>query len=144
MPTHQTGIIEFESGAVITLIASFDVYAHNHSPIELYGDQGSLLVPDPNGFGGEVKVFRPGMNGFQVLPLPFIYKENSRSIGISDMALAIGENRPHRASAEMARHVMEIMCAFEKSSSAGTKIAISTRCKRPAPLPLGLSDGELD
>jgi hypothetical protein len=84
------------------------------------------------------------MNGFQVLPLPFIYKENSRSIGIADMALAIEENRPHRASAEMARHVMEIMCAFEKSSAAGAKISIQSRCERPAPLPLGLSDGELD
>ena len=144
VPTHQTGIIEFESGAVITLIASFDVYAHKHTPIELYGDQGSLLVPDPNGFGGEVKVYRPGMSGFETLPKPFIYSENSRSIGIADMALAIEENRPHRASAEMARHVMEIMCAFEKSGASGTKIAISSRCERPAPLPLGLNDGELD
>ncbi len=142
--THQTGIIEFENGAVITVIASFDVHRHTHSPIELYGDQGSLLIPDPNTFGGEVKVFRPGMDGFQNLPLPFIYQENSRSIGIADMAKAITDNRPHRASAELARHVIEIMFAFEKSSAEGRKVLISSRCDRPAPLPLGLCDGELD
>ena len=142
--THQTGIIEFENGAVITVIASFDVYNHGHNPIELYGDQGSMLIPDPNTFGGEVKVFRPGMSGFQNLPLPFIYQENSRSIGIADMAKAIVDNRPHRASAELARHVIEIMFAFDKSSAEGKKVAITSRCERPAPLPLGLSDGELD
>ena len=142
--THQAGVIEFECGAVITMIASFDVYRHTHSPIELYGDQGSMLIPDPNTFGGEVKIFRPGMADFENLPLPFIYQENSRSIGIADMAKAIADNRPHRASAELARHVIEIMFAFEHSGAEGRKIPIASRCNRPAPLPLGLSDGELD
>ena len=142
--THQTGVIEFECGAVITMIASFDVYRHTHSPIELYGDQGSLLVPDPNTFGGKVKVFRPGMADFEDLPMPFIYQENSRSIGIADMAKAIADGRPHRASAELARHVIEIMFAFQRSGEAGKKVLIASRCDRPAPLPLGLSDGELD
>lgn len=142
--THQTGIIEFENGAIITMIASFDVFRHGHNPIELYGSEGSLIVPDPNTFGGEVKVFRRGMENFEKLPLPFIYQENSRSIGIADMAKAISDNRPHRASAELARHVIEIMFAFEKSSASGAKVTIQSRCERPSPLPLGLSDGELD
>ncbi len=142
--THQTGIIEFANGAVITVIASFDVFKHGHNPIELYGSEGSLIVPDPNTFGGDVKVFRPGMDGFQIVPKPFIYTENSRSIGIADMAKAIADNRPHRASCELARHVIEIMFAFERSSAEGRKISIKSSCERPAPLPLGLSDGELD
>lgn len=142
--THQTGIIEFASGAVITMIASFDVFKHKHNPIELYGSEGSLIVPDPNTFGGDVKVFRPGMEDFQIVPKPFIYTENSRSIGIADMAKAIVDGRPHRASCELARHVIEIMFAFERSGIEGRKIAIKSSCERPAPLPLGLSDGELD
>lgn len=142
--THQTGIIEFASGAVITMIASFDVFKHKHNPIELYGSEGSLIVPDPNTFGGDVKVFRPGMEDFQIVPKPFIYTENSRSIGIADMAKAIVDSRPHRASCELARHVIEIMFAFERSGIEGRKIAIKSSCERPAPLPLGLSDGELD
>ena len=142
--THQTGIIEFANGAVITMIASFDVFKHKHNPIELYGSEGSLIVPDPNTFGGDVKVFRPGMEDFQIVPKPFIYTENSRSIGIADMAKAIVDGRPHRASCELARHVIEIMFAFERSGIEGRKIAIKSSCERPAPLPLGLSDGELD
>ena len=142
--THQTGIVEFECGAVVTVIASFDVYRHKHLPIELYGDQGSMLVPDPNTFGGEVKIFRPGMTDFETLPQPFIYQENSRSIGIADMAKAITDHRPHRASMELACHVTEIMFAFERSGAEGRKVLIQSRCTRPAPLPLGLSDGELD
>lgn len=142
--THQTGIIEFANGAVITMIASFDVFNHGHNPIELYGSDGSLIVPDPNTFGGDVKFFRPGMSGFQVVSSPFIYTENSRSIGIADMAKAMEDNRPHRASMELARHVIEIMFAFERSSAEGKKVEISSTCERPAPLPIGLTDGELD
>ena len=103
-----------------------------------------MTVPDPNTFGGDVKVFRRGMDGFQIVPKPFIYTENSRSIGIADMAKAIVDGRPHRASCELARHVIEIMFAFERSSAEGRKVAINSRCERPAPLPLGLADGELD
>ncbi|MBR2426977.1 MAG: gfo/Idh/MocA family oxidoreductase, partial [Lentisphaeria bacterium] len=125
-------------------IASFDVFNHGHNPIELYGSEGTLIVPDPNTFGGDVKVFRKGMDGFQVVPKPFIYTENSRSIGIADMAKAISDGRPHRASMELARHVIEIMFAFERSSAEGRKVALSSTCERPTPLPLGLSDGELD
>ena len=142
--THQTGIIEFACGAVVTVIASFDVFHHQHNPIELYGDQGTMIIPDPNTFGGEVKIFRPGMENFQTLPMPFIYQSNSRSIGIADMAKAIADNRPHRASAELARHVIEIMFAFEASSKQGKKVMITSTCSRPTPLPTGLSDGELD
>jgi hypothetical protein len=83
-------------------------------------------------------------DGFQIVPKPFIYTENSRSIGIADMAKAIADNRPHRASKELARHVIEIMFAFERSSAEGKKVEIQSRCERPAPLPLGLTDGELD
>ena len=142
--THQTGVIKFASGAVITVIASFDVYRHGHNPIELYGDQGSMQVPDPNTFSGTVRVRRPGLEDWQELPKPFIYTENSRSIGVSDMINAIKDNRPHRASGDLAYHVLEVMLAFKKSSDTGAKVMIQSTCERPAALPLGLEDGELD
>ncbi|MBR7155659.1 MAG: Gfo/Idh/MocA family oxidoreductase [Lentisphaeria bacterium] len=142
--THQAGVIEFHSGALITMIASFDVYFHGHYPIELYGDQGSMQVPDPNTFSGTVRVRRPGMEDWQELPKPFIYTENSRSIGVSDMINAIKDNRPHRASGDLAYHVLEVMLAFKKSSDTGAKVMIQSTCERPAALPLGLEDGELD
>ncbi|MPM26165.1 Inositol 2-dehydrogenase/D-chiro-inositol 3-dehydrogenase [bioreactor metagenome] len=142
--THQTGILRFASGAVITMIASFDVYRHGHHPIELYGDQGSMQVPDPNTFGGPVRLFRVGYRDWQDVPLSHGYAENSRSIGAADMICALAEGRPHRASGELAFHVLEVMLAFEEASRRGETVAIRSRCDRPAALPLGLADGELD
>lgn len=142
--THQAGLVEFQCGAVITVIASFEVYKHQHNPIEIYGSQGSLVVPDPNTFGGPVKVFKPGYTEWVEAPLSHGYVENSRSIGAADMAYAIQKKRSHRASGELANHVLEVMMAFDKSSAAGKKITLKTTCERPAALPLGLEAGLLD
>ena len=141
--THLTGVIEFQCGALITVIASFDCYKHGHNPIEIYGTEGSLQVPDPNTFGGPVRVFRNGYNDWEDVPLAFGYTENSRSIGAADMAYALRSGRAHRACGEQANHVLEIMLAFDKSSKLGTRVDLETTCPRPAPLPLGLEPGEL-
>ena len=142
--THLTGVIEFECGALITMISSFDVWKHGHCPIEIYGSEGSLQVPDPNTFGGPDRVFRKGYEDWQDVPMPFGYTDNSRSIGAVDMVNAIKSGRPHRANNKLAYHVLEIMCSFDKSSSAGRPVDIESTCERPAPLPLGLDDGFLD
>ena len=141
--THLTGVIEFQCGAVITVIASFDCWKHGHNPIEIYGTEGSMQVPDPNTFGGPVRIFRPGFDGWKEMALPFIYQENSRSIGAADMAYALRSGRQHRACGEQANHVLEMMLSFDKSSKLGKKVMLKTTCKRPEPLPLGLEMGEL-
>ena len=141
--THLTGVVKFRCGAVITVITSFDVYKHGHAPIELYGTEGSLQVPDPNTFGGPVRVFRPGFQDWQEVPLPFGYTQNSRSIGAADMTLALKNGRQHRANGQLANHVLDIMLAFDKSSAQHSEYKLTTTCERPAPLPLGLEDGEL-
>jgi len=142
--THLTGVVEFQCGAIITVITSFDVYKHGHQPIEIYGSQGSLQVPDPNTFGGPVRVFRNGDTDWQNVPLAYRYTDNSRSIGAADMATSLQSGRAHRASGELANHVLDIMLAFDKSSKLGAKYNLTTTCKRPAPLPMGLEIGELD
>ena len=141
--THLTGVIEFVCGAVITVIASFDCYKHGHAPIEIYGTEGSLQVPDPNTFDGPVRLFRPGYADWKDVPLAFGYTENSRSIGAADMAYALRSGRKHRANGEQANHVLEMMLAFDKSSKLGTKVMLETTCDRPEALPLGLEKGEL-
>lgn len=141
--THQAGVIEFRNGAVVTVVMSFDVGPHGHSPIELYGTEGSLKVPDPNTFGGPVLLARLGQD-WREMPLSHGYTENMRSIGLADMAQAILSRRPHRCSGAMAYHVLEIMLAFEASSRAGRHIEIKSDCTRPAPLPTGLLHGEVD
>ena len=136
--THLTGVIEFQCGVLITVIASFDVYAHQHNPIEIYGTEGSLAVPDPNTFGGPVRLFRPGYDGWKDVPLAYGYTDNSRSIGAADMALAIEQGRQHRANGDQANHVLEMMLSFDKSSKLGAKVELKTTCERPAPLAMGL------
>ena len=142
--THLAGVVEFECGALITVIASFDVWKHSHQPIEIYGTEGTLQVPDPNTFGGPVRIFKPGYATWQEVPLAYGYTDNSRSIGAADMAMAIKNDRPHRANGDLANHVLEIMLAFDKSNKEGKKVDIVSRCERPAPLPVGLEDGEID
>lgn len=142
--THLSGMVEFKCGAIITVITSFEVYKHGHAPIEIYGSEGSLQVPDPNTFGGPVRIFRNGYADWESVPLSFIYTDNSRSIGAADMACALASGRKHRACGELANHALEIMLAFDKSSKLGKKVELTTTCHRPAALPLGLEPGELD
>lgn len=143
VPTHVTGLLEFVSGPIGTLITSFDVWAARLPYIEVYGAEGTLSAPDPNGFGGPVLVRRAGAGEWSSIPLTHSAEVN-RGIGVADMAYAITFDRPHRANGDMAYHVLEIMHALEESSRTGRHIEISSRCDRPASLPLGLHEGELD
>lgn len=144
--THASGTLEFHSGAIITAIFSFDVHAADHSPIQLYGTQGSIKVPDPNTFGGPVQrlIAKDKAREWKGVELTLPYSENTRSIGVADMALAILNKRPHRASGALAFHVLEVMHAFDKSSESGLTIEIESQPERPAALPVGLAEGELD
>ena len=134
VPTHVTGTLAFDNGAVVAISTSFDVPGHKHLPIEVYGTEGSLVVPDPNWFGGEVEFMAKG-GEWETLPVDRPWTEgNLRSLGLADMAAAIRENRPHRASGEMALHVLEVMEALSRSAESGRFIDIETRVARPRPL----------
>jgi predicted dehydrogenase len=144
VPTHVAGILEFASGAIATIITSFDVWDHQLPFIEIYGTAGSLSVPDPNTFGGPVKVRRPGMDSWSELPLTHGYAENSRSLGLADLAYALRTGRPQRASGELCNHVLDIMHAIHDASNQGRHIELESSCSQPAPLPMGLTAGQLD
>jgi predicted dehydrogenase len=144
--THASATLEFHSGAIITAIFSFDVMKHDHSPIELYGTEGSLKAPDPNTFGGPVSLYQVKQeeSEWQDVELSHIYADNMRSIGAADMACSILTGRPYRASGQLAYHVLEIMHAFEASSQNKQFIEIESSVERPAALPTGLTEGTLD
>ena len=133
-PTHVTGVLDFVGGSVAKVITSFDVWAANLPHIEIYGSEGSLSVPDPNTFGGSVRVKSAKDEEWQNVPLTHGHTENSRGLGVSDMVAAIRENRPHRANGEMAFHVLDLMQSFEEASISGQHIAIQSLCERPAAL----------
>ena len=134
VPTHIAGIMDFANGAVGTIITSFDVYAHTLPWIEIYGSEGSLRVPDPNTFGGPVYISRLMEGTWKEVPLIRSYPENSRGLGITEMAEAIEERRPHRASAEMTYHVLDIMHGFHDASRTGLYYKVKSSCDQPAPL----------
>ncbi len=146
VPTHNSGTLTFHSGAVISVTISFDVHQHGHSPIELYGTEGSLKVPDPNTFGGPVELWTPTSGEWSGQAFSHRYAKNSRSIGAADMAYTIlsGGKHPHRASGELAYHALEVMHAFEKASNSKQTVTIESKPGQPAALPLGLIEGRLE
>jgi predicted dehydrogenase len=149
VPTTVNGVLGFANGANVALTASWDIWKHTRKPIELYGSEGSIINPDPNFFGGTPQITE--CNGpWQDLPVhehPFgrpTRKNNAgedvadyRIVGVLDMACAIREGRPHRASGDMALHVLEVMEALERSSVEGRQIRIVSLCERPEAVPVG-------
>jgi predicted dehydrogenase len=146
VPTHITGVLDFASGAAGVIITSFDVWSSSMPFIEIYGTEGTLQVPDPNYFRGEVRIRRFREENWS--PVPLVLREpdnpkdkddwhllnNWRGIGITDMAEAIAEGRPHRASGELASHVLEIMHGIHEASASGKYYEVKTTCSRPEPM----------
>lgn len=141
--THVTGTLAFHSGALITITLSFDVPKHGHTPIELYGTEASLMVPDPNRFDGEVQIAEP-RGEWEAVQMTVPYGDgNYRSLGLADMALAIVNDRPHRCSGDLALHALEVMEAFDVASREERIVDIATRVARPAPLLESVENGKI-
>lgn len=143
-PTHLSATLDFVGGAVATLITSFDVWAHHLPCIEVHGEKGSISVPDPNGFGGKVELWTPETKKWEEVPLVPIRAENSRFLGVADMATALRSGRSHRANGEMAAHVLDVFHAVLDSSRESRYVELTSTCSRPAAMPLGLAPGVLD
>lgn len=134
-PTHVAGLLDFASGPVATLITSFDVWYAELPRIEIYGSLGTLSVPDPNTFGGPVRLRLAGEKEWREAPIAHGYTANSRGLGVADMAYALRTGREQRASGELAYHVLDLMHAFHDASQAGKHIDLASTCAQPAALP---------
>lgn len=135
-PTHVAGILDFENGAVGTLITSFDVWGSRTPFIEIYGTEGTLSVPDPNTFGGPVLIRKPGEVEWEEIHLTHGFIENSRGLGVADMVAAIHSNRPPRASGKQSYHVLEVMHGIYESSLNGMHYIMKSTFEQAAPLPV--------
>ena len=145
-PTNIHALLEFEQGATITLSASWDVWAHKHGNMELYGTNGTLIVPDPNFFGGQLEM--AGVEGeLKAVPVSdhafgrpnelhgnHGWLANYRAAGLADMVQAIRENTGHRCALDMCVHVVEAMTAILEAGEKGEFIKLKTTCQRPASL----------
>ena len=162
--TWLSGNIEFASGAIAQEFTTFDVHYTAQSRFEVYGTKGSMMVPDPNTFGGPVLLLRPedfaaapktdpGLarhgvpdfyQGWKEMPLLYDYPENSRGLGLADMCKALRTGRDHRANYQQQRHVLEIMTAFSKSSERKAYVPIATKYSRTALMKNNPMHGILD
>lgn len=144
-PTNIHALLEFANGATVTLSTSWDVWAHRHANMELYGTEGSLFVPDPNWFGGKVEIagrdgeIREAAGWDHPFGVPNDERKNGhfanyRTAGLADMAVAILEKRDARCSMDRALHAIEVMAAALKSGETGSFVDLTTTCTRPAPL----------
>lgn len=143
-PTHISGVIDFVSGAIGTITTSFDAFGGSSlPPIEIYGSEGTLLVPDPNTFGGPVKIRKRDEKQFTEVPLSFGHSTNSRGLGVADMAYAILNGEDYRAKGELAYHVLEVMHGFHDSSTNGTHYVMESCCIRPLSVSVKTGSGTI-
>lgn len=140
-PTNIQALLEFENGATVTLLTSWDVWAHNLPFMELYGLEGTLFVPDPNFFGGTVRMAGRDREAVTVEggdhPFSVVNRggqANYRTVGLADMAVALAEGRDHRCSLERTLHAVDIMLSVLESGETGEFVTLTTTCTRPEPL----------
>jgi len=139
-PTHVSSVLEFESGVVGTFLASFDVWDHHLPRIEIYGSDATMSLPDPNTFDGDVAVKERAGDDWRVLPpeippfaQPGSMEQYLRGPGVADLVGALN-GAPHRASADLASHVLEAIGSIERSSRTNTVITLASRAERPPPV----------
>jgi len=130
--TFTTGAIRFASGAIASMTMSFDTYMDKSDMIRIFGTEGTIFVPDPNGFDGVIKMIRA--DGCTEVPLEYAYTGNCRALGLADMAAAIESGTFHRANYKQQLHVLEIMLAFEKSSRSNAPVVIDSPFERQKPM----------
>jgi predicted dehydrogenase len=145
-PTTVHGVLEFASGAIVTIGASWDVSSHGHHNIELYGTDGTVYVPDPNFFGGDI--FTTDRTGTRSAVEPWEHpfgkpnqqnpnqppRANYRTAGLADMMQSIDEGRPARCSLELALHAVDVMTSILGAAERGQVLELTTTCERPEPL----------
>lgn len=143
-PTNIHALLEFENGAIVTFGASWDIWKNSHPNMELYGTEGSLSVPDPNFFGGDVRVTAKG-DDFAIIPTgdhPFgvaneehgsgVDQANYRAAGLAEMVQAINEDRAHRCNIDLALHAIDVMTSILAAGETRQWVEMTTRCSRPA------------
>ncbi|MFI3325970.1 MAG: Gfo/Idh/MocA family oxidoreductase [Clostridia bacterium] len=144
VPTYITGMMEFDSGVIGTLFTTFDVVNKGQARYEIYGSEGTLIVPDPNTFGGPLYVIHRLDGEKKEMPLTYGYKDNSRALGLADMAKALETGRPARCSYKQTLHVLEVMESFTKSSDLRKTVDLETSYTQEAIMKINPMLGILD
>ncbi|MBQ2272483.1 MAG: Gfo/Idh/MocA family oxidoreductase [Clostridia bacterium] len=142
-PTHIESFLTFDSGVVVSLLTSFDVYNTKQTNIEIYGTKGTLYVPDPNCFDGKITFYNGETRQTEEYPLAFDYGKNSRCLGLADMAKSIETGNPSRTTCKQTFHVLEAMASIMKSAELQAPVALTSHFEREAPMDPTLPHGVL-
>jgi predicted dehydrogenase len=129
--THVSALLEHESGVSSTVTVSFEVWATRAPQFEVYGSRGTLAVPDPNCFSEPAEVFTATSGKWAVVPESAGFRNAGRGYGLAEMAAAIAAGTPHRASGELAFHVLDIMESILNASASGQVVELSSTVDRP-------------
>lgn len=133
--SHVTGVLEHTNGVLTTLTTSFDGVETTAAPLEIHGDRGTLAVPDPNWFEGEVRLRGLDDKDWRTVSPSAGYVDGARGLGLLDF-VAAGADRPPRASGELALHVLEIMTLLLRSAAEGRRLELTTTAQVPPAVPL--------
>jgi len=134
VPTYVSSAMKFESGVIATFVNSFDIWKSQCPYIEVYGEKGTMVIPDPNRYKGDVLVRRFKDTEWRVLPQFVEYAEYGRGIGVVDMIRSIEAGVPHKASAEMAYHATDVIIAMDESAEAHKELKIESTTAQPGGL----------
>ena len=134
-PTHTTAALELRSGATATLVASFEAPSQYVCDLQIYGSDGAIALPDPNNFGGSLRV-RRGQGEWEDVRYASLGPRECRGLGLSEMVDAIDAGRPHRASGQLGRHVVDVARSILQSAAEGTAVEVEESADQPAPLPV--------
>ena len=165
IPTYYTAILEFECGAVCTLVSSFETWCSTAPSLEIHGTKGSIFMPNPGFWDGVPRIFTENdykatydeegnilkyvigeekLGFFKESESPYhVSPKEQKGFGIADMAAAIEEKRPHRTSPEFLYHVLEVLIGIDRSAESGETYYVESRCERPERVPEGLPFGEI-
>ena len=133
--SHVTALLRHEGGAVSTLIVTFDAVGSRSANIEVHGEMGTLAVPDPNHFMGDVNLLSLGQTEWTTLEVSGGYLDGGRGIGLVDLARTPVGNEP-RAGGLLAFHVLDVMESVLLSAEQGVTIEVASTVARPDPVPL--------
>lgn len=139
--THVTGVLLHASGALSTLVMSFDAPASQAPPIEVHGTLASLEVPDPNGFDGVVRVREVAGDTWRELPVGAGFRGAGRGYGLADL-VATPDGAEPRASGRLALHVLDVMESLLDAARTGARVEVGAAADRPSAVPLTTVPGE--
>ncbi len=132
VPTYVAALAEYTAGQAASLLFSWDSPLSRAGFVEVTGTEATLAVPDPNRFDGDLRVRRAGDADWTVVPATGAAA--GRGSGVVDMVRAIRAGTPHRASGELALHVVELMAAIEASAASGAFTDVASTFDMPAAL----------